>query len=60
MIEYILNNPERILMAATSAVTIASVLTSATETPAPGTWLGKLYKILELLALVVGKAKQKG
>jgi hypothetical protein len=59
MYEYIFTNPDRILTAATSVVTIASILTSATETPRPESILGKLYKILEVLALVIGKAKQK-
>ncbi len=59
MLDYIIANPDRILTAATTVVSVASVITAATETPKPETFLGKLYKVLELLALVVGKAKQK-
>lgn len=59
MLSYIIENPERILSIASAAVTIASVVTAATDTPPPETILGKLYRVLELLALVVGKAKQK-
>lgn len=59
MLDYILNNPDRILTAATSVVTIASIVTASTDTPPPETALGKLYKILEVLALVMGKAKDK-
>ena len=58
MLDYILNNPERILTGITTIVSVASVITASTETPKPETVLGKLYKILELLALVVGKAKK--
>lgn len=59
MFDYIIANPDRILTVATSVVTIASIITTATDTPAPETFLGKLYKILETLALVMGKAKDK-
>lgn len=59
MLDYIISDPERILTVATSVVTIASIITTATDTPAPETFLGKLYKIIEALAIVVGKAKQK-
>ena len=58
MLDYILANPERILTGITTIVSVASVITASTETPKPETVLGKLYKILELLALVVGKAKK--
>lgn len=58
MLDYLISNPDRILTIATSVVTIASIVTTATDTPKPETFLGKLYKILEALALVVGKAKQ--
>lgn len=57
MFDYILSNPERILTAATTVVSVASVVTASTDTPKPETVLGKLYRILELLALVIGKAK---
>lgn len=59
MLEYLLNNPDRILSIATGAVTIASFITMKTETPPPETWLGKAYRIIEIIAMVVGKAKNK-
>jgi hypothetical protein len=47
------------VVAAAGAVCIAaSAITALTPTPDPSTKLGKLYKIIELLALVVGKAKR--
>lgn len=59
MLAYIIANPERILSAATGVVTICSIVTAHTETPAPETVLGKLYRIIEVLAIVVGKAKNR-
>ena len=42
----------------TTAVTIASIITATTPTPTTG--LGaKLYKILEVFALVFGRAKDR-
>lgn len=58
MLDYILSNPERALETVTTVVSVASIITASTETPDPNTILGKMYKILELLALVVGKAKK--
>jgi hypothetical protein len=40
-----------------SIVLIASLITAGTNTPDPATRLGKLYKVIEVLALVVGRAK---
>ena len=38
---------------------VASIITAMTPTPHDDKFLGKLYKIIETLALVVGKAKQR-
>lgn len=38
-------------------IAISSMLCSITPTPKDDTILGKVYKILELLALNIGKAK---
>ncbi len=43
----------------TAAITIASVVTAVTPTPKDDKVLGKVYKVIEALGLVVGKAKQK-
>lgn len=58
MFDYIISNPDRIVSIATAAVTIASFITMKTETPDPDTFLGKAYRIIEIIAMVVGKAKQ--
>ncbi len=40
-----------------SIVIIASLITAGTKTPDPATVLGKVYKAIEVLALVIGRAK---
>ena len=44
----------------TGVVTLASAICSVTGTPDPNSKIGKAYKILEWLALNVGKAKDTG
>ena len=44
----------------TALITLASAITAATPTPAPGTLLAKLYKLIEILALNIGKSKDTG
>jgi hypothetical protein len=43
----------------TSVVTLASAIAAATPTPKAGTVWAKLYKVIDLFALNVGKAKDK-
>lgn len=38
---------------------VASIITAMTPTPSDDKIIGKLYKLIETLALVVGKAKQR-
>ena len=38
---------------------VASIIVAMTPTPADDKIIGKLYKLIETLALVVGKAKQR-
>ena len=40
-------------------VTVASLIAASTPTPKDDVWIGKLYKFLDLLALNIGKAKEK-
>lgn len=58
-ITFAYDHADAIVSTATGVVTIASIITAATDTPPPDTWLGKAYKVLEVLALVLGKAKSK-
>ena len=43
----------------TLIVTISSLIAAATPTPKDDLWIGKLYKLVDLLALNIGKAKEK-
>jgi len=40
-------------------VTGASIIAAVTKTPKDDVWIGKLYKMIDLLAINVGKAKEK-
>jgi len=42
----------------TIIVTVSSLIAASTPTPKDDVWIGKLYKIIDLLALNIGKAKQ--
>ena len=42
----------------TGVVCVASIICSLTPTPKDDAMIAKLYKILEVLALNIGKAKQ--
>ena len=59
MINYLLENKEELLKLAASVVALASVVAALTPTPKDDTWVGKAYKIVDWLALNVGKAKDK-
>jgi len=43
----------------TMIVTISSLIAASTPTPKDDVWIGKLYKLIDVLALNIGKAKQK-
>jgi hypothetical protein len=43
----------------TIIVTVASLIAASTPTPKDDVWIGKLYKLVDLLALNIGKAKQE-
>ena len=43
-----------------TVLVIARIIVAATPTPKDDQWLGKIYKVIELIALEVGKSKQHG
>jgi hypothetical protein len=43
----------------TIIVTVASIVAASTPTPKDDVWIGKLYKLIDLFALNIGKAKDK-
>jgi len=57
--EYVQSNWEGILLILTSAVALASAVAALTPTPKDDGIIKKVYKLLDALALNVGKAKEK-
>tara|TARA_B110000285_G_C14948684_1_gene525643 strand:+ start:277 stop:453 length:177 start_codon:yes stop_codon:yes gene_type:complete len=42
----------------TAVVTISSIIAASTPTPKDDVWIGKLYKLIDMLAMNIGKAKE--
>jgi hypothetical protein len=59
-INWLVTNKEVLVTIVTLTVTLASLVASLTPTPKDDTIVGKLYGLLDLLALNVGRAKEKG
>ncbi len=59
MIEYFSENKEAILQVVTAVIAAASAIAALTPTPKDDGLLKKLASIIDLLALNVGKAKDK-
>lgn len=59
LIDYIVGNADALIGTATAIVTAASAIAALTPTPKDDTVVAKLYKIVDWLALNVGKAKDK-
>ncbi len=56
---YLQQNWEEVLLVLSSGVALASAVAALTETPKDDGIVKKLYKIIDLLAINVGKAKDK-
>ena len=52
-------NFDAIIEIVTAAVTLASAIAALTKTPTDDHWVGKVYRILDLLALNIGRAKDR-
>ena len=59
MIEYIQQNWESILSAITTVIAAASAIAALTPTPVDDGIVKKLYKVIDLFALNIGKAKDQ-
>jgi hypothetical protein len=59
MINYILENKEELFGVLTAIIAAASAIAALTPTPKDDTFIGKLYKVIDWLALNVFKAKDK-
>lgn len=57
--QWVVENWEAILAAVTAVVTAASAIAALTPTPKDDAIVGKLYKVIDVLALNIGKAKDK-
>lgn len=58
MVDFI-NQAYEWIQVATMVVALASVIASMTDTPKDDEWVAKIYKIVDILAINIGKAKQK-
>ena len=54
---YIRENSTQLIGIATAIVTAASAIAALTPTPTDDTWVGKAYRIVDWLALNIGRAK---
>ena len=43
----------------TTIVTVSSLIAASTSTPKDDVWICKIYKFIDMLALNIGKAKEK-
>ena len=59
MINYLIENSSTLITILTALVAAASSIAALTPTPPDDTWVAKAYKIVDWLALNVGKAKDK-
>ena len=48
-----------LIMWITAIVTCSSIIAAITPTPKDDKWIGKFYKFIDMLALNIGKAKEK-
>ena len=58
-LSWISANIETVIAIVTAVVTLASLVASVTPTPKDNAVIAKLYKVIDLLALNIGHAKEK-
>jgi len=56
---WIIEHKDALIGIITGVVAVASAIAALTPTPKDDTIVGKIYKVLDMLALNVGKAKDK-
>jgi hypothetical protein len=57
ILNWIITNASDLIGVATTIVAAASAVAALTPTPKDNTWVAKIYKVVDWLALNVGKAK---
>lgn len=57
ILNWIITNASDLIGVATTIVAAASAIAALTPTPKDNTWVAKIYKVVDWLALNVGKAK---
>jgi len=57
ILNWIITNASDLIGVAATIIAAASAVAALTPTPKDDTWVAKLYKIVDWLALNVGKAK---
>ena len=57
---WILEHKDALISIVTGVVALASAIAALTPTPKDDGWVKKAYKVIDLLALNVGKAKDTG
>tara|TARA_B110000495_G_C22511777_1_gene313010 strand:+ start:190 stop:378 length:189 start_codon:yes stop_codon:yes gene_type:complete len=59
LINYIIDNKDTLIGTLTAIVAAASAIAALTPTPKDDGWAAKLLKIVDFLALNIGRAKDK-
>ena len=59
IINWIMEHSSELVGILTSVVAAASAIAALTPTPKDDGWIKKIYRVLDMLALNVGKAKDK-
>ena len=57
--EWLIEHWDDVLFAVTTAVTLASAIAALTPTPKDDAFVKRLYGVIDMIALNVGKSKQK-
>jgi hypothetical protein len=57
ILNWIITNASDLIGVATTIVAAASAVAALTPTPKDDTWVAKIYKVVDWLALNIGKAK---
>lgn len=60
ILNWVIDNSAELISILTGIVAVASAIAALTPTPKDDSIVGKVYKVVDFLALNVGKAKDKG